>query len=216
MFCLFPLTRPQAAGTTSLLFVYSLDFARIRLANDIKNTKTNGGRQFNGIVDIYKKTLVSDGIAGLYRGFIPSITGIIVYRGLYFGIYDSIKPVVLVGPLEGNFLASFLLGCGVTTSAGIAAYPLDTIRTHMMMTSCEVSFAYYPVLLTLLNNKFNPGREVQVLRRCWPTDHYQGKVQITLQGAGVSIHRGVAGAGVLSIYHQAQLLFGKAHNGGSG
>jgi hypothetical protein len=23
-----------------------------------------------------------------------------VYRGLYFGIYDSLKPVVLVGPLE--------------------------------------------------------------------------------------------------------------------
>jgi solute carrier family 25 (adenine nucleotide translocator) protein 4/5/6/31 len=68
----------------------------------------------------------------------PSVAGIIVYRGLYFGMYDSIKPVLLVGPLEGNFLASFLLGWTVTTGAGIASYPLDTIRRRMMMTSGEV------------------------------------------------------------------------------
>merc|ERR1712193_519469 len=123
--------------TQALLFVYSLDYARTRLANDAKSAKKGGERQFNGLVDVYKKTLASDGIAGLYRGFMPSVAGIIVYRGLYFGMYDSIKPVVLVGPLEGNFLASFLLGWTVTTGAGIASYPLDTIRRRMMMTSGE-------------------------------------------------------------------------------
>ena len=45
-----------------------------------------------------------------------------------FGVYDSLKPTVLVGPLENNFLASFLLGWGVTVGAGLASYPLDTIR----------------------------------------------------------------------------------------
>merc|ERR1712217_427862 len=120
---------------TYLLFVYSLDYARTRLANDAKNAKSGGDRQFNGLVDVYRKTLASDGIAGLYRGFMPSVTGIIVYRGLYFGLYDAIKPVVLVGSLEGNFLASFLLGWTVTTPAGVASYPLDTIRRRMMMTS---------------------------------------------------------------------------------
>jgi len=93
-----------------LLFVYSLDYARTRLANDAKSAKGGGDRQFNGLVDVYRKTLKSDGIAGLYRGFVPSVVGIIVYRGLYFGVYDSLKPVVLVGPLEGSFLASFGLG----------------------------------------------------------------------------------------------------------
>jgi solute carrier family 25 (adenine nucleotide translocator) protein 4/5/6/31 len=68
---------------------------------------------------------------------LPSVVGIIVYRGLYFGMYDSLKPVVLTGSLQGSFLASFLLGWGVTTGAGIASYPLDTIRRRMMMTSGE-------------------------------------------------------------------------------
>src|ERR1700753_1423736 len=111
---------PQAAGATSLLFVYSLDYARTRLANDAKSAKKGGGdRQFNGLLDVYRKTLASDGIAGLYRGFGPSVAGIVVYRGLYFGMYDPIKPIALVGPLADNFLASFALGWLVTTGAGI-------------------------------------------------------------------------------------------------
>jgi solute carrier family 25 (adenine nucleotide translocator) protein 4/5/6/31 len=89
-----------AAGATSLAFVYSLDYARTRLANDAKSSKKGGGeRQFNGLVDVYRKTLASDGIGGLYRGFTISCVGIIVYRGLYFGMYDSLKPVLLTGDL---------------------------------------------------------------------------------------------------------------------
>jgi len=122
-------------------------------------------------VDVYKKTLASDGIAGLYRGFMPSVLGIVVYRGLYFGMYDSIKPVVLTGALEGNFLASFLLGWTVTTGAGIASYPLDTIRRRMMMTSGEVS--YFLVSLQRLQSMLTliAGRQVQVFPRCWSPDY---------------------------------------------
>merc|ERR1712025_606075 len=42
-----------AAGTMFLLFVYSLDYARTRLANDAKGK--GGERQFNGLVDVYVK-----------------------------------------------------------------------------------------------------------------------------------------------------------------
>jgi solute carrier family 25 (adenine nucleotide translocator) protein 4/5/6/31 len=179
------------AGATSLLFVYSLDYARTRLANDAKSTKGGGERQFNGLIDVYKKTLASDGIVGLYRGFGPSVLGIVVYRGLYFGMYDSLKPVVLTGALEGSFLVSFLLGWGVTTGAGIASYPLDTVRRRMMMTSGEA---------VKYSSSFDAFR--QIIAR-------EG-VKSLFKGAGANILRGVAGAGVLSIYDQVQLiLFGK-------
>ncbi|KAL8732320.1 MAG: hypothetical protein Q9181_004007 [Wetmoreana brouardii] len=184
-----------AAGATSLLFVYSLDYARTRLANDAKNAKKGGERQFNGLVDVYKKTLASDGLLGLYRGFGPSVLGIVVYRGLYFGMYDSIKPVLLVGPLEGNFLASFMLGWGVTTGAGIASYPLDTIRRRMMMTSGEA---------VKYKSSMDAARQIVAAEG----------VRSLFKGAGANILRGVAGAGVLSIYDQVQLLlFGKAFKG---
>lgn len=188
----------QAAGATSLLFVYSLDYARTRLANDAKSAKGGGDRQFNGLVDVYRKTLASDGIAGLYRGFGPSVAGIVVYRGLYFGMYDSIKPVVLVGPLAGNFLASFALGWIVTTGAGIASYPLDTVRRRMMMTSGEA---------VKYKGSFDAFQQIVA----------KEGVKSLFKGAGANILRGVAGAGVLSIYDQLQLLlFGKAFKGGSG
>merc|ERR1712111_141666 len=188
-----------AAGATSLLFVYSLDYARTRLAADNKSTAKGGGeRQFNGLIDVYKKTLAADGIAGLYRGFIPSVVGIVVYRGLYFGMYDSLKPVVMTGTLQGSFLASFLLGWGVTTGAGIASYPLDTIRRRMMMTSGEA---------VKYSGSMDAARKIFAAEG----------VRSFFKGAGANILRGVAGAGVLSIYDQVQLLmFGKAFKGGSG
>jgi len=187
-----------AAGATSLLFVYSLDYARTRLANDAKSAKKGGERQFNGLIDVYKKTLASDGIAGLYRGFLPSVGGIVVYRGLYFGMYDSIKPVILTGALEGNFLASFALGWAVTTGAGIASYPLDTIRRRMMMTSGEA---------VKYKGTMDAARQIVAAEG----------VKSLFKGAGANILRGVAGAGVLSIYDQAQLImFGKKFKGGSG
>merc|ERR1712112_141747 len=77
------------AGTLSLLFVYSLDYARTRLANDAKGK--GGERQFNGLIDVYVKTLKSDGIQGLYRGFTISAVGIFIYRGMYFGLYDTVR-----------------------------------------------------------------------------------------------------------------------------
>lgn len=187
-----------AAGATSLLFVYSLDYARTRLANDAKSAKSGGQRQFNGLIDVYKKTLASDGIVGLYRGFTVSVVGIIVYRGLYFGMYDSLKPLVLIGPLENNFIASFLLGWSVTTGAGIASYPLDTIRRRMMMTSGEA-----------VKYKSSIDCARQIIAKEGTRSFFKG--------AGANILRGVASAGVLALYDQLQLiLFGKKYKGGSG
>lgn len=189
-----------AAGATSLLFVYSLDYARTRLANDAKSAaKGAGERQFNGLVDVYRKTLATDGIAGLYRGFVPSVVGIVVYRGLYFGMYDSLKPVLLTGPLEGNFLASFLLGWAVTTGSGLASYPLDTIRRRMMMTSGGTGPHY--------RNMMHAGQAIIA----------KEGVKSLFKGAGANILRGIAGAGVLSGYDKLQeLMFGKVYKGGSG
>jgi solute carrier family 25 (adenine nucleotide translocator) protein 4/5/6/31 len=81
-----------AAGATSLMFVYPLDFARTRLAADVgKAGKGKGDREFTGLNDCLKKILKSDGVYGLYRGFGISVVGIILYRAAYFGMYDTGK-----------------------------------------------------------------------------------------------------------------------------
>ena len=187
-----------AAGACSLLFVYSLDYARTRLANDNKSAKKGGERQFNGLVDVYKKTYASDGIAGLYRGFVISCVGIVVYRGLYFGLFDSLKPLVIVGSMKDSFFATFMLGWAVTIGAGLASYPLDTIRRRMMMTSGEA---------TKYRSSIHAFQEIV---------KKEGTISL-FKGAGANILRAVAGAGVLAGYDKLQMLFlGKTYGSGGG
>jgi len=172
------------AGSLSLLFVYSLDYARTRLANDAKGK--GGERQYNGLIDVYKKTLKSDGIQGLYRGFVISCVGIFVYRGMYFGLYDSLKPILL-GPDAGLFL-SFCLGYGVTVTSGLMSYPIDTIRRRMMMTSG-----------TAVKYKGSVDCAVQILKN-------EGFMSM-MKGAGANILRGVAGAGVLAGFDSFKKIY---------
>merc|ERR1711941_44742 len=171
-----------AAGASSLFFVYSLDYARTRLANDAKAAKKGAGegeRQFNGLIDVYRKTFASDGIAGLYRGFVVSCAGIIVYRGCYFGFYDTLKPLILTGDKANSFVLTFSLGYAVTVAAGLASYPLDTIRRRMMMTSGEAV-------------KYKSSIE------CAAVIMKKEGFSSFFKGAGANILRGIAGAGVLS------------------
>ncbi|TVU14416.1 hypothetical protein EJB05_37883 [Eragrostis curvula] len=174
----------SAAGATTSLMLYHLDYARTRLATDTIESRVHQ-RQFRGLLDVYKKTLTTDGIPGLYRGFSVSIIGIALYRGLYFGIYDTVKPLVLVGPLEGNFFASFALGWAITTFSGSCGYPFDTVRRRMMLTSGQ-AFKY--------RNGF------QAIKHIVRTEGF-----LTLyRGVGANILSGMAGAGVLSGYDQLQ------------
>jgi len=121
-----------AAGATSLCFVYPLDFARTRLAADVG--KGPAEREFKGLADCLGKTVKSDGIIGLYRGFAVSVQGIIIYRAAYFGFFDTAKGM-LPDPKNTPFLVSWAIAQFVTTFAGIMSYPFDTVRRRMMMQS---------------------------------------------------------------------------------
>ncbi|KAK8641218.1 hypothetical protein V6N13_010637 [Hibiscus sabdariffa] len=97
------------AGASSFLFVYSLDYAQTRLPNDAKAAKKGGERQFNCLIDVYKKTLKSDGNAGLYRGFnVSCVTSFCTEA----------------------YTSEFLLL--VRNGAGLASYPINTVCRRMM------------------------------------------------------------------------------------
>jgi solute carrier family 25 (adenine nucleotide translocator) protein 4/5/6/31 len=185
------------AGGVSLCFVYSLDYARTRLSNDNKSAKHGGQKQFNGLIDVYRQTIAKDGFAGLYRGFVISFVGIFIYRGLYFGMFDSFKPM-LPAAYRDHLFANFLLGYTVTVAAGLASYPIDTIRRRMMMTSGEA---------VKYNGSIHCASEIM---------KNEG-VSSFFKGAGANILRGIAGALVISGYDRLQLIFfGKKFGDGGG
>ncbi|TXG47424.1 hypothetical protein EZV62_026718 [Acer yangbiense] len=124
----------------TLLLVHPLTYAQTRLATDIKTDNKANKRQFDGLIDVYRKTLKSDGIAGLYRGYnialVESIAGSIFLLGSQF----TLRPLLMhvLGPLG---LQHSILAAAVRVSAEFCArlptYPLDTLHRRMMMRSGE-------------------------------------------------------------------------------
>ncbi len=91
-----------------------------------------------------------------------------------------------------------MLGWGVTVGAGLASYPIDTIRRRMMMTSGEAE-------------KFSGSID------CFRKILAKEGVGSLFKGAGANILRGVAGAGVLALYDRLQMIiFGKKFGSGEG
>jgi len=122
------------AGAGSLMIVYPLDYARTRLASDVGSGKA----QFNGLFDCLKKTVASSGVGGLYNGIGVSIVGIIPYRGVYFGLFDTMSGYNPYQKDENNFLraaSKFVCAQSSAIAAGYASYPFDTVRRRLQMQS---------------------------------------------------------------------------------
>ena len=177
------------AGATSQLIVYPLDYARTRLANQVH---TGGEAQFSGLLNCIYKTYQTDGRIGLYRGFTISCLCMVIYRGLYFGIYDSLRPY-LPQKYESNMLVTFTFGYFATLASGVLSYPLDTVRRRIMMTSGE-------------QKKFKSTPDC--IRQMWR----QGGWRVFYKGGAANVVGGVTGAAVLSIYDRIKLFYRTKHN----
>jgi solute carrier family 25 (adenine nucleotide translocator) protein 4/5/6/31 len=173
------------AGALTLAVMYPQDYARVRLATDLKGTWSGAQREYSGLGDVWRRTLRESGLAGMYRGFALSCAGVVVYRSVLFGLYDSLKPVLLRGRADDNFLAQFLLAWGAVDIAILAAYPIDTVRRRMLMAPSGTYRGAAHAFATLART--------------------EGAAAL-FKGAGAGVLRGLAGAGTLACYDQLQRL----------
>lgn len=173
------------AGASSLLIVYPLDFARTRLAADVG---TGGNRQFTGLVDCLRKVSSKGGPGALYQGFGVSVQGIIVYRGAYFGLYDTAKDIVFEDHTKANVVAKWAVAQCVTTVSGIISYPFDTVRRRMMMQSGGKEKLYNGTL------------------DCWKKIYATEGLNAFFKGAFSNVLRGTGGALVLVLYDEIKKL----------
>jgi solute carrier family 25 (adenine nucleotide translocator) protein 4/5/6/31 len=175
-----------AAGATSLMVVYPLDFARTRLAADVG--KGAADRQFTGLVDCLTKIHKSDGVKGFYQGFGVSVLGIIAYRACYFGGYDTLKRV-LFHEGKTSILFKFAVAQVVTAVSGLMSYPLDTIRRRLMMQSGRKDVMY--------TGTFDCIRKIY---------HKEGG-RAFFKGALSNVLRGMGASLVLVLYDEFQVMF---------
>ena len=134
MFFMVNMASGGLAGAGSLCIVYPLDYARTRLASDVGSGKA----QFTGLMDCLSKTARGPGgVMSLYNGFGVSVMGIIPYRGVYFGMYDSLAGINPFRQDKGviGLVSKFAIAQITAITAGYASYPFDTIRRRLQMQS---------------------------------------------------------------------------------
>ena len=134
MFFMVNMASGGLAGAGSLCIVYPLDYARTRLASDVGSGKA----QFTGLMDCLSKTARGPGgFMSLYNGFGVSVMGIIPYRGVYFGMYDSLAGINPFRQDKGviGLVSKFAIAQITAITAGYASYPFDTIRRRLQMQS---------------------------------------------------------------------------------
>merc|ERR1712216_953884 len=110
-----------AGGLTNTL-VYPLIYVRTWVGADLGKVK-----KYNSMADCLMKTVKEGGFMSLYNGIGPSTVGIVVYRGVQFGLQDTIKAfnpwqkdVSVIG-----LVSKFTVAQIAVSASGIAAYPFD-------------------------------------------------------------------------------------------
>uniref|UniRef100_A0A915DR06 ADP/ATP translocase n=1 Tax=Ditylenchus dipsaci TaxID=166011 RepID=A0A915DR06_9BILA len=172
-----------AAGATSTTVVYPLDFARTRLGADVG---TSASREFNGLLDCLLKTIKSDGLIGVYRGFFVSIQCVFIYRAAYFGMFDTAKSLLAKENQKLSFLRTYCIAQVTTIASGVVAYPWDTVRRRMMMQSGRADKLY--------NNSWDCVRKM--VRNEGAASVYKGALS--------NVVRSIGGAMVMAVFEEIQ------------
>jgi len=178
------------AGAAANTICYPFDFARTRLASDVGS----GKRMFNGIGDCIIKTVKSQGITGLYRGWAVTCGGAFVYRGGQLGLFSQIMEMNPYKKDKGP-LGLFITFCAAT--AGRTAvmpfnYPFDTVRRRLMLESEKPP----------ADRLYKGGIDCffKVFKAEGPSGMYKGMVP--------ELFRGVGGSVVLVAYNRIKVYLG--------
>lgn len=124
------------AGIIAMSATYPMDLVRGRLT--VQTDKSP--QQYRGIYHALTTVFREEGARALYKGWLPSVIGVIPYVGLNFAVYESLKdylvkenPFGLVQDKELSVTTRLACGAVAGTIGQTVAYPLDVVRRRMQM-----------------------------------------------------------------------------------
>ncbi|KAG1661016.1 hypothetical protein FOA52_005331 [Chlamydomonas sp. UWO 241] len=121
------------AGIIAMSATYPLDMVRGRLT---VQEGTTG--QYRGIIHAGTTIIKEEGLVALYKGWLPSVIGVIPYVGLNFAVYESLKASLLQSYElrdERDLSVATRLACGAFagTFGQTVAYPFDVARRRLQV-----------------------------------------------------------------------------------
>ena len=99
-------------------------------------------QQYRGIAHAARTIAAEEGLVALWRGWLPSVIGVVPYVGLNFAVYETLKDLLLqLRDLRDERQLGVVerLACGAAagTTGQTVAYPLDVVRRRMQMSGWD-------------------------------------------------------------------------------
>lgn len=124
------------AGIIAMSCTYPMDMVRGRITVQTEKSPHQYRGMFHALGTVYRQ----EGFRALYKGWLPSVIGVIPYVGLNFAVYESLKEWLLVSKPFGlaedkdlGVVTKLACGAAAGTVGQTVAYPLDVIRRRMQM-----------------------------------------------------------------------------------
>ena len=127
------LAKGSLAGMSSIAIVYPLDNIRTKMASDLG--KSFAEREFSGFTDCVRKMYLRGGARSFYTAFQYSLFSAGLYRGFYFGLYQTAMKAA--DPKEGKIWYSLVFAQLSTNLAGFIVYPIDTVRRNLVVQAAK-------------------------------------------------------------------------------
>ncbi|KAG0504078.1 hypothetical protein HPP92_004150 [Vanilla planifolia] len=117
------------AGIIAMSATYPMDMVRGRITVQYRG-------MFHALGMVYRE----EGFRALYKGWLPSVIGVIPYVGLNFAVYESLKDWLVKSKAymceddqDLGVVTKLACGAAAGTVGQTVAYPLDVIRRRMQM-----------------------------------------------------------------------------------
>ncbi|GJP41098.1 hypothetical protein CLOM_g767 [Closterium sp. NIES-68] len=125
------------AGIIAMSATYPMDMVRGRLT---VQSGRKGEQRYKGMRHAAVTIVKEEGVRALYKGWLPSVIGVIPYVGLNFAVYETLKDwlarmYATQQPEQAELSVLTKLACGAVagTLGQTVAYPLDVVRRRLQM-----------------------------------------------------------------------------------
>ncbi|KAI9900058.1 hypothetical protein N3K66_004320 [Trichothecium roseum] len=125
------------AGVTSVILTYPLDIVRTRLSIQSASFAELGpkSQELPGMwATLGKMYKTEGGMAALYRGILPTVSGVAPYVGLNFMVYESARKFVTPdGQSNPGAIGKLVAGAVSGAVAQTCTYPFDVLRRRFQI-----------------------------------------------------------------------------------
>eukprot|EP01017_Pseudomicrothorax_dubius_P030385 TRINITY_DN3791_c0_g1_i3.p1 TRINITY_DN3791_c0_g1~~TRINITY_DN3791_c0_g1_i3.p1 ORF type:complete len:299 (-),score=61.68 TRINITY_DN3791_c0_g1_i3:99-995(-) len=126
------------SGAVASTFTYPLDIVRTLLAVQVEKKDA----QFKGIIKTLRDIHRKDGVLGLYRGWVPTIVGIVPFISVKLTSYNIIKKHTYGLNHEIPFVPNMAIGAAAGVISATVTFPLELIKRRLQVKAMDGSVQY--------------------------------------------------------------------------